>query len=518
MTPMKKNKFFLYTLSLALALGFQACEDRLADEITELNVSRLFSPTAVEARIVNQTSVRLTWSEVRHAGAYAVQLFEGTGTSGTPALSFEGITLEDLPYTVANLNGETEYTVQVKATGENIADSKWVSVSVTTNAEQLFQPVSPDDLKPTEVTLRWPAGQAADKIVLTPGNIEHSVTAAEVAAGAATVSGLAGETTYTAKLMRGSGTRGTVTFTTLIDLGGAIVVSPGDDIASIFQNAKDGDVFGLLPGTYPSGDIPITRSISIKGARPNDKPVLKGTIFRVSDGAGLELKDLTLDGTGSQDGNQTIIYAAGTFKNLVIDGCNITNYTKGTLYVNNATLIEAVSITHTLYSNIECNGGDFIDFRNGLALKFDFINNTAYNSALARDFFRMDAGGSTNFPDVKSIITIRNNTFNNVSNGNNRRILYIRLAGHEISFEKNILSNTQGYYTNQASTNIVKLDKNNYFNAPNFTGSTQSGAKNDASGTHTAYDPGYANASEGNFKVSHEELKFQGIGDMRWLK
>lgn len=512
------KRILIYILSVAFALSFQACEDHLPDEITELNVSRLFSPTAVEARIVNQTSVRLTWADVRHARSYAVQLFEGSSASGSPALSLEGITIDQLPYTVPNLNGETEYTVQIKAMGENIADSKWTSVNITTNAEQLFQAVSPDDLKATEVTLRWPAGQAADKIVITPGNLEHTLTAAEVTAGAATITGLAGETTYTAKLMRGSSTRGTVTFTTLIDLGGAIVVSPEDDITSIFQNAKEGDVFGLLPGTYTSGDITISRSVSIKGARPNDKPVLKGTVFRVNDGAGLELKDLTLDGAGSQDGNQTIIYGAGTFKNLVIDGCNIINYIKGTLYVNNATLIEAVSITHTLYSNIECNGGDFIDFRNGLARKFDFINNTAYNSALARDFFRMDAGGSTNFPDVKSIITIRNNTFNNVSNGNNRRILYIRLASHEISFEKNILSNTEGYFSNQASTNIVKFDKNNYFNAPNFTGSTQSGAKNDASGTHTNYDPGYANVNEGNFKVSHEELKFQEIGDTRWLR
>lgn len=514
---MKKNTILIYTLSVVLALGFQACEDNLADEITELNVSRLFSPTALDARIVNQTSVRLTWGEVRNARSYSVQLFEGIADTGSPALSFDGITLEDLPYTVPNLNGETVYTVLVKAVGENIADSKWAGVTVTTNAEQLFSPVAPDDLKATEVTLRWPAGQAADKIVLTPGNTEHTVTAAEVAAGAATLTGLTGETTYTARLMRGNGTRGTVTFTTLIDLGGAIVVSPGDDITSIFQNAQEGDVFGLLPGTYTSGDITISRTISIKGARPNDKPVLRGTIFRVSDGAGLELKDLTLDGTGSQDGNQTLIYAAGTFKDLVIDGCNITNYTKGTLYVNNATLIEAVSITNTIYSNIECNGGDFIDFRNGLTRKFDFINNTAYNSALARDFFRMDGGGSTNFPDVKSIITIRNNTFNNVSNGNNRRILYIRLANHEITFEKNILSNTEGYYSNQAVTNIVKFDRNNYFNAPNFTGSTQSNAKNDASGTHTGYNPGYANAGEGNFRVSHEELKFQGIGDQRWL-
>lgn len=79
-----------------------------------------------------------------------------------------------------------------------------------------------------------------------------------------------------------------------------------------------------------------------------------------------------------------------------------------------------------------------------------------------------------------------------------------------------MVTNTQGYHTNQASTNIVKFDKNNYFNAPNFKGSTQSGAKNDPSGT--TLDPGYTNAAGGNFKVSNEELRFQGIGDPRWLQ
>ncbi|MFS0488927.1 fibronectin type III domain-containing protein [Leadbetterella byssophila] len=510
------KRTFNYILSAALLLGSLACEDNLPEEISTLNVSRVFSPTGLEARIVNQTSIRVSWAAVKNAKSYSIQVFEGQNTSGTPVWSKDGIAWEEMPYTIPALNGETLYTVQVMANGDGIADSKWSGVSITTNAEQLFLPVDPEEIKATQVTLKWTAGSEADRILLMPGEKTHTLTSSEKAEGKATITGLAGETTYTARLMRGTATRGTITFTTPIDLGGAIVINPGDDITTIFQNAKEGDVFGLLPGTYTSGDITISKSISIKGARPNDKPVLKGTIFRVSEGAGLDLKDLHLDGTGSLDGNQTIIYAAGNFKPLSIDGCIIRNYTKGTLYVNNATLIESVSISNTIYSEIECNGGDFIDFRNGLTPKFDFFNNTAYNSALARDFFRMDAGGSTNFPDVKSIISIRNNTFNNVSNGNNRRMLYIRLANHEISFEKNMITNTQGYHTNQASTNIVKFDKNNYFNAPNFKGSTQSGAKNDPSGT--TLDPGYTNAAGGNFKVSNEELRFQGIGDPRWLQ
>lgn len=517
---MIKNKFLSLIFTFICFGGLISCDDGLIDEITELNVSRLFSPTELEARIVNQTSIRINWREVTKADSYNVEVYVGEdlNVSGSPELSISGLTADDMPYTIADLLGETNYVVRVKAVGENISDSKWSAVTIKTDAEQIFEAVDPADIKATSVTLRWPAGQDADQIVLTPGNIVHTVTTSEVAAGAAIITGLSSETAYTAKLMLRSATRGTATFTTLLDLGGAIAVNPGDDITSIFQNANAGDVFALLPGTYPSQDITISKNIAIKGARPANKPILSGTIFRVDGGASLELKDVVLDGTGSADGNQSIIYAAGTFGKLIIDGCEIKNYTKGVLYVNNAASIEAVSITNTIYSNIECSGGDFIDFRQGIAKTFDFVNNTVYNSALARDFFRMDAGGSTNFPAIMSIINIRNNTLNNVCNGNNRRVLYIRLISHEITFEKNILSSTEGYFTNQAATNVVKWDKNNYFNAPNFTGSTQSNAKNDNSGTHLSLDPGYANAATGDFTVSNSELKFQGIGDSRWIK
>ncbi|HRN46561.1 MAG TPA: DUF4957 domain-containing protein, partial [Niabella sp.] len=336
----------------------------------------------------------------------------------------------------------------------------------------------------------------------------------------ATISGLSAETNYTAKLMRNASTRGTVSFTTLIDLGGAIRVDPADDLTTILSNANSGDVFALMPGTYNTQDIVISKSISIKGARPADKPVLTGTIFRLVNGAGIEFKDLILDGTGSKDGNQAIIYDADLttpYAPFKMEDCTIRNYVKGLYYVNKKALIQSVLFKGNIIFNIECNGGDFIDFRTGLATTFDFINNTVYNSALARDFFRMDAGGSTNFPGIKSVITINNNTFNNICNGSSRRVLYIRLSSHEITFNKNILSNTDGYYTNQAATTIKEMSKNNYFNAPNFTGSTVSGSKNDT-GDFTKLDPGYANPGAGIFTVSNIDLKSAGVGDPRWLQ
>jgi len=501
-------------VAFTAVISTAGCSDDIFPEITSLETDRLFSPVDIDVRVVNQTGVRLGWKQVGNAQSYTIEFFENGNEdfSGTPVRTVADVTYDQVPYTVPGFSGETDYSVRIKAVGAEVSDSKWISATFSTDAEQIFQAVSPEEIEATEVTLRWAAGEIASEIIFAPGDVTHAVTAEEIAAGAATITGLTAETEYVARLVSAGKTRGTVTFTTLIDLGGAIAVYPEDDLTTLLELANDGDVFALLPGDYHTQDIAITKNIAIKGARPADKPVLIGSVFRLDNGAGLELVDLVLDGTGSKDKNQAIIYAAGTFDPLVINGSEIKNYSKGVLYVSNAALIESVSIRNTIYSEIEGDGGDFIDFRNGLARTFEFVNNTVYNSAINRDLFRMDAGGSTNFPGIKSIITIQNNTFNNVSSGSNsRRILYIRLADHDISFTKNIVANLQGRYTNQSSTNIVQLSKNNYFNAPNVIA--------DETGTdYTTLDPGFANPDAGNFTVSNEELKFQGIGDPRWIQ
>lgn len=512
----------VYIICCGAMLGFSACQKDVADEITELNFSRLFSPTGVQTIVVNKTGVRLNWTKVSKADSYTIEFFDNGSLdfSGTPARTVTGVTGDELPYTVSGLAGETNYSVRIKAVGTGVDDSKWSSATFKTDAEQIFYAVDPADIQAKQVTLKWPAGQTATQIVLTPGNITHTVTPAEIAAGVAVITGLTPETSYTAKLMNGASTRGTVAFSTLIDLGGAIQVNPGDDLTTILQNANNGDVFALMPGEYNTQDIIISKSIAIKGARPADKPVLKGTILRVTANAGLQLKDLIMDGTGSLNGNQTIIYdedLTTAYAPFVMEDCIVRNYTKGIFYVNKKIWIQSVLFKGSIIYNIECNGGDFIDFRTGLATAFDFVNNTVYNSALARDFFRMDAGGSTNFTGVKSIITITNNTFYNVSNGSSRRVLYIRLASHEITFNKNLLAETAGYYTNQASTTIKEMSQNNYFNAPNFTASATSGAKNDT-GNFTQHNPGFTSPATGDFTISNIDLKAAGVGDPRWIK
>jgi hypothetical protein len=520
------NKFLkisFFTATLIATLFIAGCTDDIADEITELETSRLFSPSGLDVRIVNQTAVRLNWKPVKNAVSYNIEIHENAELdfSGVPVKAVSNVFIDQLPFIIPGLDGETSYSVRVNATGAEIAESKWSSAVFKTDAEQILFDIDPEEISPNSVIIRWPAGETATDLVLTTDEtkITRPVTAAEVAAGAAEVIDLESETLYTVILMNGEKVRGRKTFTTLIDVSGTIIVNPEDDLKALLETAEEGDIFSIMPGTYLiAGNIEIHKTIEIIGAMPTDRPIINGAALRMFGGAGIRLKDIIFDGASTPDGNQTIIYnevlpAGQTYGDVLIEDCIIRNYVKGVFYVNIAALIESVTIRNNIYHNIQTAGGDFIDFRSGITKKFDFINNTVYNSAPDRDLFRMDGGGSTNFPSVNSILTISNNTFHNIIGVNTRRILYIRLASHEITVSKNIFSETMANYSNQSATKVVSMSGNNYHNAPNLKNSEFT--VHDTGGT--TFNPGFANPGAGNFTVSHEELKFQRIGDPRWL-
>lgn len=519
----KLIKRFFYIASI-LAVTFTAgCTDDLPEEITQLQVDRLFSPTDIEAMIIERTSIRLSWKAVNKAESYIVEFFENADLNfeGQAFKTISNVTYDQLPILVTGFVGETTYSIRVKAVGEEISESKWTSTTATTGTEQIMQKVVLQDIAATTAKLKWVPNEVATTIVLNPGNIVHTVTAAEIAAGEATVTGLSGLTKYTATLMYGEKVRGSQSFETNIDLTdpAVTVVEPGSDLIALFEAATAGQRFALKPGTYEVAfSINITVTIDIVGAYAYDKPVINGAVLRLNAAAGLWMKNLILDGVTS-DGNQTVVYnqaiADQTYGALLIEDCVIRNYTKGIVYGSNAVLVESVTYRGNIIHDVICDGGDFIDFRSGMPKKVDFINNTVYNCAANRDFFRLD--NATSFSaDNNCVVTIENNTFYKIINteATTRRFLYIRLANHQIYVNKNIFVDVLGNYSNQSATTVGGMSSNNYFNAPNLIDATFT--VYDA-GSYTTLDPGFVNPDNADFTVTNQELTIYGIGDPRWI-
>ena len=525
---MNKLKKYTYLLGLAIAaLTTAACEDQ-SEEITSIDYSRYFAPINLEARVQNRTDVRLTWTPSQGATSYNVELFANDSLTfeGTAALSFNGITEQDLPYVITGLEGETKYSARVQAIGEDESKtSKWSGVFFETDAEQILETVTEADLTYNSVTLRWPAGQTATEIVLTPADVPaHTVTAEEIAAGQATITGLKSETEYTAKLMNGTKTRGTQTFTTLIDLAGAIAIEPEDDFVAILEGAQDGDAFAFYPGTYTVADeeggvgkINISASIELKAVRPSDRPIINGCIT-LNEGASLSLSQIILDGTGT-DGSQAFDFKdEGTYESLIINDCEIRNFVKGFYYLNVTASVGEITINNSLIHDIQCEGGDMFDSRKGHIGAFNLTNSTIWNSCAARDFIRYD-DASGNFPGASSIITVDHCTIDGVSNDSSRRLLYVRFKGNSITFTNNMVSNMPNCgrgFSDNGNTAEPTFDNNNYFNTKNLVSDGGDGKAKFFDTEGTTLDPAYANAAEGDFTIGNEDLSYKELGDPRW--
>ncbi len=498
--------------------NFSCRTDDRAEELSSIDYERLFSPIKIEAFVINRTDARLSWTLNSNVESYSLEVLSRRQPhfcrhTGEDLPTMTG---DQLPYYIRELDGETQYSMRIKSVAAGKTDSKWSGVSFKTGTENIFLPFQDGDVKATSATLRWTPGKTLTTIMLEPGGIQHTVTAGEIAAGIATIEGLTAETTYTATLKNGAKTRGIVEFMTLVDIGNAIAVYPEDDLLALLAAANDGDAFALFPGSYGAGDMfVVNKTIEIKGVYPYDKPVLNGYIS-LEDGAGLLLKDVTLDGGASQ--GQSIVFNTGevTYNALTVEGCEIRNFVKGVYYLNVASLVESITYHNNLIYNIVCDGGDFMDSRKGAFNSLTLTNNTIYNSATGRDLIRYDdASGS--FPGMTSTILVDHNTLHGVCNSSSKRLFYVRFKENKITFTNNIVAETAAIFTNQNNTDpSPTFGGNNFFNAPNLFSASGSSSKfyDDSADSE---DPGFVNAANGDFTVTNELLKAKGTGDPRWI-
>ncbi|WP_264553580.1 DUF5123 domain-containing protein [Flavobacterium sp. N2038] len=521
-----KAKYIFKGLIAALLIAFtiSGCESFNEELLTDIGADRAFSPIGLTTKVRNQTTVELNWTVNEEADHYVVE-FSADDKEFKTIYKTINVAPKELPVSV-QLEGETTYSIRVKAvSATGLDDSKWTVTTATTLTEQIFFPVQDADIEAKQVTLRWTPNSNVTQITVAPGDITHVITAAEKTAGVAVVTGLTGETNYTATLLNGTKKRGVVTFKTGIDIGTGILVKPEDDLNAKIAESPANSVLVLMPGDYKAftGEIVLNKPITIRGLRPGDKPKLHVRFTANVGMTSLSLIDLESEGSGVGDTNFiTISGASTTYNDILISGCYIHDYLRALVYGNaSAAKLASFTVDNSIVKNVNTNAqADFIDFRNTYVANITVKNSTFDSCSVGRDFVRADAVAPANGfsgTGLTTTVLIDSCTLYKVSNtAAPKRILYVRFATNASTVRNTLITNTTAIYTNQPTTVMPVFSKNYYFAAPSFIDSAITNNKIDSSAT-TA-DPQFVNAAEGNFTVKNQTMIDNKIGDPRWIK
>ena len=313
---------------------------------------------------------------------------------------------------------------------------------------------------------------------------------------------------------------------------GIMQVTPQDSLQLAVAYAPSNTTIKLSAGNYyinyPTldyyGGLSIQKDLTIEGEGMG-VTTIHGR-FDMQNGAGLTLKNLTLDGENTNQ-TQPIIYRDDVaYSDLVILDCEIKSYQKGFLYVNVASEINNITINNCLIHDIE-GLQDFFDCRQGYYANFVLMNSTIYNCCTnGRDFFRLDDSSSSFVNPRSPQITVKQCTFYQVGNSGNTRLFYVRFEGNKISFTDNVIalfSGSRGFANVSKTDPTPTLSNNFYYKTENLCSLSSNGDESikwfDASGTIlNPNDQLFQDVENHNYRVLSQAVIKSKAGDPRWLK
>lgn len=538
---------FAFATLLTGSITFTACED--IDDIHELSLDRLLSPTNLIGKVNSKVNITASWNAMDGAAAYTIEFYEeDPNCEGTPIVSE---TIEDTEFTKEGLNGETEYTIRVKSIAEGLSDSKWAVITRSTEVtEQIFKTIEDTDVNDKTVTVKWDVnatinGSKTAKEILLSWTDEKKkaqkktvqISADEAAASQKVISELIPSTDYEIRIKNDEGkTLGVKTFTTKADLTKVTQVHSGDDLVAILDAAKEGDYIAIMDNaeyTIYADDnatkaYTLDKSLTISGYYSSSRPTIHGR-FIIGEATikSLQLSNIIFDGNNKVDNLLEIASANAQIDNLSINGCDIFNLKKHFIYNNKSGNIGTVTINNCIVDNVKNTDGDGIDIRGG-KLKSITVSNSTFSNGF-RTFLRCQTA---------SVVTVSFTqcTFYNIctiDNSNNSGLFQLdkttdtsELIVKQCLFHSIGLANPSnkgsGVWSKVGKMKATEIYADNYYYAsPNLWNSDA-----DKGSTHakdhekvaTEANPQFADAENGNFTVGNEELAENGIGDPRWIK
>lgn len=543
---MKKIKNIL-TAAILTAGGFLAGCTSVADELTELSLTRCLEPLNLEYTISNGDSVIFNWDLVSGSDQFALQIAENDGTFETEDGKLTSAVIKDLivtadkvPYGI-KLTADQKYffRVQAQTSANDKEPSKWAVSADTISTYAVRSSLFPEVTGRTSssITISWNEDPEVTHILCTPREgtpVRYDLTDEDIKAHTATVDGLTPSTNYTVILYYMSASRGELSLYTMPDLSGIATVSTVEDLKQAFTDGAPKIVVSMAGSPYELGSVDLTKNMELYGQEDADgtRPVIMGTVSVNGTIDHFRCEGIEWNGNGYEIGRPIQIKDATTtsINEVIFKNCTITGFENGIFYSSDkVTNSDVGTLTFEgcdIY-DIPGSGGDGIDIRdidNKEVVKFgniNFINNTVYNSF--RTFMRIDE-----YVNITGKITVRNNTIMGVStfdNSNNRGIIGIQAtsAAGKIEFSSNLFLHMETVSTMSSHNKNLPISSftfsNNHFfdvNEEFFNDQCTEANAIAGGGSVLAADPCF-NSAGMNFHLTNSTLLNAKVGDPRWL-
>lgn len=535
-------------MAFTLVVTAVGCAEQMPELQEELDLTRCLIPTELSAKVSQGQIVQFNWTKSKGATYFVLELYSDESMTSL-AESFE-IQANELPYTV-DLGADNTFYARVQAVDANgiLDSSKWAEFEdpIVTTAVKSNLYLEFTDKTSSSVTVKWEADPELERIEWAAGEVveKRNLTAEEISAGQAVITGLNPSTSYNVSIWFKSANRGEVVALTGPNTDGYTEVA---DLAS-FQSALASGapkIYVRLAGSpYEiTGTCELKAGVEILGEQSVDgsRPVLNGE-FHIADGydgKAIHIEAVELNGCSETYGFVIQLKNGGaedkTVESIVFKNCVITGYSKGLFYewgkkiTTNRIAWDGCTI-YDINKSFE-NGGDGIDFRNASDIKsLEVINNTIYNGF--RTFLRLDAAL------VVTNLKVENNTFMNVSynagnaNTNNSGLMGIKCVPAAATFANNLLVNMPDGcgISRKAGANLAPADmnmtfsNNHYYNVgASFFSDTDGADQNNrvsqavaigGGGSVLSADPCY-NAKGGVFNLTNPDLVAAKVGAPQW--
>lgn len=257
----------LTLFAVVLPVFFTACQQP-QDEVKDPFYPQTFSPVRIKVTPSSFDKARVTW---RTTSQITTREFMIELSPGTDSLVFDNVILsekvvgaegtKEFSYDLENLWGENRYNVRVKTVAqlEGQEDSKWVTRTFVTSAENIFKAAS--DIRSSQLTLNWEPNAQVTKLIMLwsvsnepeePKTFTEEVPIgdAEKAAGSITLENLNPSTQYTYMIYNGDQRRGRISVTTKWIPANPLVVELGQDLGAIVAATENIGRVIMLPEGY----------------------------------------------------------------------------------------------------------------------------------------------------------------------------------------------------------------------------------------------------------------------------